>query len=76
MSIRNRVQKLEQRPGLSGPEVYCHDCTEFAASIAGVYGESSQGEPVRHAPGWCDGMFANLEKVYGSGGGDGERIAA
>ncbi len=75
MSIRNRVQKLEQHRGLSGPEVYCHNCTEFAASIARVYGESSQIVPVRHVPGRCDTFFAQLEKVYGSGG-DGERIAA
>ncbi len=78
MSIRNRVQKLEQRSGLFGPEVYCRNCTDMMAALAEAYGKPLPREPVRHAPRACETAFANPRKVYGSSGDDngGVRLAA
>ncbi len=77
MSIQRRVEKLEQWAGLSETEVDCCNCTDLMVAVAEAYGERRSREPMRHAPRFCETAFANLEKVYGSGGDkDGVRLAA
>ena len=78
MSIRKRVERLEQAQGKEVDRVECPACTSLWAALEKIYGRQTTDEVVRHPAGQCKEMFARLEKAYGQsgGGGDGVRVAA